>query len=411
MKLFRHLCLAVLIIGGCIAPAGAQAKRPASQAASPAPSSSAAFEAQMLAYGGLNHITRALAAKVCSQPGVDNDTSTILIYDQTAFSSLQAYQAFVANIQLVSGAYRSLIVTAKHRSAAERQFSVTFSPFSDLAALLTALAIASNTENAGQITIPYSAVAISLTREIESACKSKDLTIIYPPFFGRGSSSDFASANIQAAIQTLDGLRADAQDAVDDANSAFISNSLQKTETTQTKKGTASAKGEETQHAIGTQTGAAAPSGDPVLTAALAEVDGLYVNFLNSLLQLNSSTGAIGSSSVIQGYQLATLLKGVKKDDGTWKQSPAFVVLASVLGAGGTEHVHKTFWTALTSGDKITYSGGAIVNVSLWQADSSSPLYADILRYRAPFADVKDPGNVEGVDRGDNLDEPPRARN
>ena len=162
-------------------------------------------------------------------------------------------------------------------------------------------------------------------------------------------------------------------------------------------------------------------TGDAVLTAALTDINGLYDNFMNSLLQVNASTGVSGSASVIQGYQLAMLLKGVteakestakdsskpeEKACGTYSnqvQRPAFVLLASVVSAGGTERVHKTLWTALSIGDKITYSGGAVVNVSLWRADSTSPIYVDVLRYRTPFYRMKDPSNVDGVDSGDNL--------
>jgi hypothetical protein len=157
-----------------------------------------------------------------------------------------------------------------------------------------------------------------------------------------------------------------------------------------------------------TQTGANVQAGDPVLTAALTDVNGLYDSFMNSLLQVNSATGVIGRASVVQGCELANLIKGTQKDDGTG-DSPAFILLASVLSAGGTEHDHKSLWTALTHGDEITYSGGAIVNVSVWKADTASPIYADVLRYRAPFANVSNPASTEGVDAGDNLPWPATA--
>ena len=50
-------------------------------------------------------------------------------------------------------------------------------------------------------------------------------------------------------------------------------------------------------------------SGNAVLTAALTDIDGLYDSFINSLLQVNSSTGVIGSAAVIQGYQLVYNVK------------------------------------------------------------------------------------------------------
>jgi hypothetical protein len=83
----------------------------------------------------------------------------------------------------------------------------------------------------------------------------------------------------------------------------------------------------------------------------------------------------------------------------------AYVLLASFVAAGGTERVHKTFWTALSTGDKITYSGGCVVNVSLWRAGSNSPIYADVLRYRVPFSKMnpKPSSGMDGVASGDNL--------
>ena len=40
----------------------------------------------------------------------------------------------------------------------------------------------------------------------------------------------------------------------------------------------------------------------------LADVNGLYDSFMNSLLQVNTSTGVVGSSSLIQGRELATVI-------------------------------------------------------------------------------------------------------
>jgi hypothetical protein len=455
VKTLSNLFLTLSIIA-FVPTASAQAKNGAGNTSSPSsatppaasqPSpSTAAFESQMLAYGGIDHIAKALAARVCSLDDVNQDNVTIVVYDQTAFASLQSYQAFVANLRIVSSAYQMLIpkdslatvlehlrtifgnrssdynAMATHdqsqdqkkndQHSAERwkemSISLTADPFSDAVSLLSAIAISSNVETPGQVTIPDSAMAVVLTRELKARCKKAGLTIVYPPLFGRGSSSDFASADIQAYLQKLDDIRVQAQEYVEGANADFASNySPQKTVTKQTTTGKASEKGSAIQDTTVSQTGSNSITGDPVLTAELGDINGLYDNFMNSLLQINSSTGVIGSASVIQGYQLATLLKGVQNDDSTWKQTPAFVLLASVINAGGTELDHKTIWTALWSGDKITYSGGAIVNVSLWRADSALPIYVDVLRYRVPFSELNDPGNVDGVDAGDNLKEKP----
>src|SRR5271166_1812328 len=88
-----------------------------------------------------------------------------------------------------------------------------------------------------------------------------------------------------------------------------------------------------------------------------------------------------------------------------------YVLLASILSAGGTMRDHKTLWTALSTGDKITFSGGLMVNVALWQANSAMPLYANILRYRVPFSNIADPthpssgtpNHYSEATKGDNL--------
>jgi hypothetical protein len=119
----------------------------------------------------------------------------------------------------------------------------------------------------------------------------------------------------------------------------------------------------------------------------------MYDNFMNALLQVNSSSGAVGSGAIEQGYQLATVLAGPidqDKEVPTYSH-PAYTLLASVLSAAGTMRDHKTLWTALTSGDKITFSGGLIVNVALWKNNDQIPMYATILRYRVPFSNVGDP--------------------
>ena len=301
-------------------------------AAPPSASSTASFESQMLAYGGLQHVANALGKTVCGVAGVDADNSVVIIYDQTAFASLQLYEAFVANIQVVSSAYQMLIPSndlqnamrsffdehAKafeglaQREASPRQkdlyeykskrFALSLAPidpFADAASLISAIAIASNTETPGQVTIPDSALAVALTRRMKTECHHK-VTIVYPPMFGSGSSSDYASADIQVAIQKLDDIRSIAQKSVSTANQAYLRTyPLQATSATAVTKGKSAT--DQTANTDTKQTMFAAISADPVLTAALTDINGLYDSFVNSLLQVNASTGMIGSASVIQG--------------------------------------------------------------------------------------------------------------
>jgi hypothetical protein len=457
MKSLRFTCflITLLLVVLEVSPVSAQGSKSSAPSPSPAPpSSTASFESQMLAYGGLQHIAKALGRTVCNAGGVDNDNSVIIIYDQPSFAALQSYEAFVANVQVVSSAYQTLIprndlqstLTKIFQDRADgletmaqneqnpdkkdldlhkaRQFTLTLAPIdpvADTAAVLTAIAVAANTETPGQITVPDSAMAISLTREIEADCKNK-VTIIYPPLFGTSSTSDYASADIQVAIQKLDDIRTSAMTAVSEANKDYLANyPTPTTTTTATTKGTKPTDQTVTTLVSADQATLAPISADPVATAGLTDVNGLYDSFMNSLLQVNASTGLIGSSSVIQGYRLARLLKGTQCADSaktaagicpgadspvdysSWKNRPAFIVLASVVSSGGTEHDHKTLWTALTSGDKISYSGGVIVNASIWSAVSTSPIYLDVLRYRTPFSQLHSPADVTGVDSGDNL--------
>ncbi|MGA7220942.1 MAG: hypothetical protein WBX38_21685 [Candidatus Sulfotelmatobacter sp.] len=428
----------------------AQGLKPISSPSSNGGTSSAAFESQMLSYGGLQHVASALGKTVCASDGVDFDNSIVVIYDQTAFASLQAYEAFVTNIQVVSSGYRTLIPKADLQSSLSsifnerstdfgalakseqnpekkrlyeyksKRYSMSLAPidpFSDAAALITALAVASNSETPGQVAIPDSAMAIALTREIRANCKN-GVTVIYPPLFGKASSTDVSAANIQMAIQTLNDLRTIALGNVSRGNQAFLSNLPQQTSVSKAITKGKSAT-DQTVDTTTNQTAFAQISADPVLSAALTDINGLYDSFINSLLQINSTTGLAGSATVIQGYRLASLLTGVQcaesqKDSNgqcptdtlpysKWQQRPGFVVLASVANAGGTQHDHKTLWTALSTGDKITYSGGVMVNAVLWSAGSSAPRYLDVLRYRAPFSELKSPRDVRGLDTGDNL--------
>jgi hypothetical protein len=381
-----HLAVAQGKKGAAAAPASS-----APSPATPAPSSSAPIESQMLAYGGLDHIASATASKVCSN--IDATTSsTVVIYDQASFASLQSYEAFIANAAAVISLYETLLSSddkkalnkqlseaeaAKHPNRPKPRaigLSSTIDPFSDATALLSAIAVSSNVETPGSIVIPDSAMAVAVTRELtgNTACASKKLKVIYPPLFGNSSSTDFASADIQSDLQTVQDVRDFTIHAASTENTKWMSDN----KITQ--------------------------SGNPVLTAALTDANGIYDSFLNSLLQVNSASGTLGSGSVIQGYQLANALAGPAEANGSFKH-PAFILLASILSAGGTELDHKTFWTNLGSGDKITYSGGVIVNVALWHSDDTAPIYSNLLRYRVPFSDILKPSNIENVTIGDNL--------
>lgn len=368
----------------------------------------------MIAYGALDKIAPAVATKVCTiipmpaplvpavpasagvpaKPAVPAiPASTIVIYDQATFASLQAYEGFIANAEAIVSLYETLIPDDKDPNNFDKKtlnsnldaaakkahpnklqahalgLSSTIDPFSDATSLLSAIAVASNSESPGSIVIPDSAMAVAVTRQLKDgkACQGKIAKIIYPPLFGNSSSTDYQVADIQADLQRVQ----DVRDFVTRAVDARITKAA-----------------------------------DTTLTSALNDANTMYDSFLNSLLQVNSTTGAVGSASVIQGYQLATVVAGPIDPNGQYSH-PAFILLTSVLSAGGTERVHKSFWTALGSGDKITFSGGVIVNVALWHSDDGTPLYSNLLRFRASFSNVADSAKDTDVTRGNNLSDKP----
>jgi len=429
---------------------------PSSTSGGSTSSSSAAFESQMLAFGGLDQIANHIFNKVCRKPDregqsalVTDHSAPIVIFDQASFASLQSYEAFVENIQLVKAAYASLIPPdAKDprdcskpfvdlhslyhelhlRFADEDEVSKTlmreeealgkmstqaaaaaasglgFSPTEPSAAatsLLSMIAVSSNTESPGSITIPDSSFALALAgkfNDTDGKNLCKDAQVIYPPLFGAGSASEFSSAAIHVSLEKLNYVRTKAHEytyASNRVNACGTAEHIKKSNLPPDEKA------------------------NDILMQGLKDADGLYDNFLNSLLQINSSNGLLGSASVIQGFQLASLLAGRDKQDtkevkdangkvlesigGTKALPPAYILLASIVAAGGTERVHKTFWRALTVGDKITYSGGLVVNAALWRSVDKKPLYSDVLRYRADFTRLKKPGDKKDVDKGDNL--------
>jgi hypothetical protein len=343
--------------------------------------SGAPIEAQVLAFAGVNRVASHIVDKICSTEGIA-DISTIIIYDAAGFAQLQSFEAFVANIKLVTAAYKTAIpdlawlgvrlrqladarrandlravdhglmpsTLADHLDAKRRAFVYTVGgdPFSDLVSLASAIAVSSNVETPNSVAIPDSSMALALTQLLthEGACNNHKagFRVIYPPLFGTGSSSDFVAADLDASVQLLQDVRQAAHEAVIN---------------------------EISKHPKGSEE-------NGLLSKTIADIDGAYNNFLNSLLQTNSGTGMFGSAAVIQGYRLANILK----DPSTR------IVLASVVGAGGTEHDHKTFWTSLGSGDKLTYSGGLTVNVAMWSSTDGKVQLSQIMQYKSAFVDA-----------------------
>ncbi|MGB9236845.1 MAG: hypothetical protein WCC04_20745 [Terriglobales bacterium] len=466
--LCKYLLIAVMFLtlaDLAVAQGKKAAAAPASSAAQPATptaSSSAAIESQMLAFGGLDDIANAISVETCSRifPNGSGDEQTLVIFDQASFANIQSYQGFIANAMVLKSLYYSLLQTDEYdkveacrksaikkrsdlfphseeaqavkqknaRAQAEADakrkaacvavekagqpclepraigLSSSIDPFSDATSLLSAIAVSSNSESPGSIVIPDSAMAVAFTNQMRQHCSSATgkLTIIYPPLFGRSSVSDISTSDMQSVLQELHDTRSCVIQRLDERNDEWVQ-----------KQQPSASKGATGAQAPAPGSGTPAVSSNPITTPALTDANGMYDSFMNSLLQVNSNTGAVGSGAIEQGYQLATVLAGAMDQDKTEAtySHPAYILLASILSAGGTIRDHKTLWTALSTGDKFTFSGGLVVNVALWQANSKMPLYTGILRYRVPFSDVADPTHPSAGDhkpysdatKGDNL--------
>ena len=410
----------------------------ASPAAAPPATSSGAFESQMLGFGSMDLIANNIAERVCTVDSTltseemtarrteINATPAIVIFDQATFASLQSYEAFVTNATLVTKVYKALLSDPKKAEAALMRFNrehekkaedekndyekylfsqkiddlnltgaVIGDPISDATSLLSALAISSNTESPGSITIPDSAMAIALTRALKEQSNCKKKTIVYPPLFGYGSISDTAKVDIETDIDEVMVMRKAAHEDVDARNIEFM-------KTHPSAPPTPVLPATPTTPPVPAKPATPGP-GDSVLISALTDADGLFDNLINSLLQVNSTSGIVGSAAVIQGRQLAVLIAGKTDPKTKTVVSPAYVLLATIVTAGGTTHQHKTFWTALTTGDKFTYSGGMAVGFALWKSGLTSPIMTDVIRYRSPLMKMKKPADLNGINVGDTL--------
>jgi len=468
----------------------------------------------MLTFGALDLIAKKVASETCSKihPSNSTDERTVVIFDQTSFGNLAAYQGFVANALTLKSLYLSLLAQTEYntvnrctwsiaasrtqqmhcnayfrRAAYQSQLttlpsdqqyqctgaieqeeieqekseteqeqcdkwkaahpnanqpcpaaralgvSSTIDPFSDATSLLSAIAVASNTESPGAIVIPDSAMAVAVTREMKNdtsnACHANvvHLTVIYPPLFGTSSVSDISPSNMQSVINELHDVRSCVIQQMDARSDVWLKQQRSPSATGSAPDAGAAPAASSSSAAnpncksscasanISTPGGGANPGASPATTDPLTEVNGLYDSFITSLQQANSSSGAVGSSAVEQGYQLATVLAGPRGPVSASGQpnfpNPSYILLASILSAGGTIRDHKSLWRDLGSGDEITFSGGLMVNVALWQANGKLPLYADILRYRVPFSNVENPTVDPPAKAGDNLHTAAHASN
>jgi hypothetical protein len=109
-----------------------------------------------------------------------------------------------------------------------------------------------------------------------------------------------------------------------------------------------------------------------------------------------SSTTGAGLVSLEQGAALNEILA----------EEDTYVLYADVVAAGGTQRDRKNIFTLIT-GDWISYSGGAVVNVALIHSQDTSLELADTLRYRTALArhisSPRESKSIENTNAGENL--------
>ncbi|MGA2219494.1 MAG: hypothetical protein ABSG51_15500 [Terracidiphilus sp.] len=157
------------------------------------------------------------------------------------------------------------------------------------------------------------------------------------------------------------------------------------------------------------------PNAQDPRVAAFTDLDTTYNSFLSGLSAPSATTGQPLLSSILQGFRIRSLMACVydssKPNDKDkyvcpTDDKPVIGVYVNVAFAGGTQQDRKNLITAVITGDWIRYSGGASVNVVVFQVGGTKQgiLFADLLRYRTPLKTIKKPGGYhEAGSYGDNL--------
>jgi hypothetical protein len=353
------------------------------------------FETQMLAYGGVNQLSEAVAQQVCKMdlsttnpPDTTPVKPTIVIFDQTSFQNLQAWESFSVTSTMLKSAYMTLLTPDQQDAALppkEQNFAGFFLGGADLGALITAVA-SSSTNTASTFTIQDSTMAVSLAHQFLSILDCKQVNLVYFPLFGSYVNLNDAKQHLLDEIGDLNQVRTYIQlnfpfSGNNDPN--FLLFSDLNSEYDLLMKSIASGS---SQSPGGQQNGGQPPppGGGMQTSAAL----GVSPN------SGSPNSGAQGVTSLIQGAALNDLLN----------QNSTYVLYADVVAAGGTQRDIKNVLTLIT-GDWIQYSGGLIVNVALVHSKDTNLEFADTLRYRTGTARISNPRespHVENVNSGEN---------
>jgi len=367
--------VALLACSVAIAQSGNQSSTPTAKSGTAAAQSqtptTAPFESQMLAYAALDQVASAIATQVRAK--VQEDNSTIIIYDPSSFATIQSYRGFLQGVKILEKAYEGLMSEEEHLSRSTnskfqqmkpefrkkiRELNEITDP--DLSAnlplslstLITQYAGASTVESPANTIIPTSGIAANLANRLKGAFGDK-LTVVYPMFMMPESPPD--SEDLGNDVEKLMELKRIVGEAI------F-----------------------EREIADATKDAAAIDYKD---------TNSLLTQFLTNYFTKDPNTGLSGIVTVAQGH---TLLSFVRKPN-------TYVLYAEVIAAGGTLRDRKNLFTNLFSGDLISYSGGAVIAVALVKSTESTLRLADALRYRTPFTRIRKPRNAPATSVGDNL--------
>jgi hypothetical protein len=342
------------------------------------------FETEMLAYGGMNQLSESVAQRTCKiVPKTEDNSPTVIIFDQGSFQNLQAWQSFLTTVRILEKAYSTLlrpdvaelVVMPKQHGGMLAAFSILGG--ADLAALITALS-SSTTNTASTFTIQDSSMAVSLLHQMSEDKDCKGFSVIYYPLFGGYADPTKASERITDALVNVNKLRNYIQ-----LNVPFSSNNDPRylsfadlnTQYDQLIKSVLPSGSSSTAQGSPSQTGGPTSNSGPASTSP-------------------SAGGGQMSISLVQGAELNDLLEN---DD-------TYVLYADIVAAGGTQRDRKNVITLVT-GDWISYSGGLIVNVALVNSKTAQLLFADTLRYRTANQHLSKPAEsayIEHAKAGDN---------
>lgn len=410
--------------------------------------SSAPVEVQMLSYGGLDEISDKLATFVCN-----SNPKEVVVLDLPSLQSLQAYDSFYANAEVIRNAFSAMANAAGTGSGID--------DFADITSAVATTAIASNSETSSSFTISDPTPALVLLNHLGSqssaGCKKAYYGGVYAADETRGLSALGGTANAteapQATAAAASAAAAPLVPVLDELT--FLSNArgtaisaITPPQTNQLGGITHLGPGPQSGGATPAQTAlppngppnvgetpapqaTAPPSGPPnsgggnppqtgpqsggqnpgqispgtggaqsSQVTAFSDLDTTYNSFITGLSTPNATTGQPPLSSILQGFRIRALLaQGVTSN-------PITAIYVNVGFAGGTQRDRKNLFTAIFPGDFIKYSGGVGVNVVVFKiaGDDSAILFSDFLRYRTPLKTISKPGCYNGAGTaGDNL--------